>query len=133
MSNPVSAFARYSQETKTSTQNDAVLPASRKRKRVSMTNTNGHTTENQPNKNRSKSLQQPLPAIPETNGQSKTIEQPSTLKKAKNSGTKFLSPAYPTPYPQRRVIVPEPRQSQTEKELPEESDESVDDEDDDQV
>ncbi|CAF3450603.1 unnamed protein product [Rotaria sp. Silwood1] len=131
MSGPISAFARYSEEVSLSPQNDSVLPASRKRKRVSMANTNGHLKENQTKKNRSKSLQPALP-VSETNGQSKIIEQPSTTKKIKNSETKFLSPAYPTPYPQRRVLVSGPRHSQIDKPTLEENSETNEDEDEDE-
>ncbi|CAF1469355.1 unnamed protein product [Rotaria magnacalcarata] len=130
MSGLTSAFARYSEEVTASPLTDTVLSASRKRKRVSMTTSNGHSNGNQTNKTRSKSLE-PLLPIPETNGQSKIIEEPSTVKKIKNSEKKNLSPVYPTPYPQRRVVVSESRQSQIEKATSEESDE--DDEDDDDV
>lgn len=100
----MSAFAHYSQEA-TPAQVNSVMPASRKRKRVSMANTNGHLDENKNKKNRSKSLQ------PQTNGQSNVVEQPTTNKKSKILDGKFLSPAYPTPYPQRRVFVTAPRNS----------------------
>ncbi|CAF1477233.1 unnamed protein product [Adineta steineri] len=132
MSGPMSAFARYSQEENSSSppQTNSVLPASRKRKRVSVINTNGHSKENQPNKNRSKSLQ-PLIAISETNGQTHRIEQPpNTIKKLKNFEKKFLSPAYPTPYPQRQVIVSESHQSSSDRsDEMDEDDEDDDDED----
>jgi hypothetical protein len=129
MSGPMSAFARYSEEGASSPpQNDSVLPASRKRKRVSTTNTNGHSKENQTNKNRSKSLQ-PLVSVSQTNGQSHIIEQPSTIKKPKNAEKKFLSPAYPTPYPQRQVIISESHHSPIDKPSSEENDET-DEEDD---
>ncbi|CAF0829461.1 unnamed protein product [Rotaria sordida] len=130
MSGPVSAFAQYSEEISSSPQNDSVLSASRKRKRVSMANTNGHLKDKKTNKNRSKSLQ-PVLSISETNGQSKIIEQLNTTKKSKNSETKFLSPAYPTPYPQRRVIVSGPRHSQIDKPTLEENGETDEDEDED--
>ncbi|CAF2486897.1 unnamed protein product [Rotaria sp. Silwood2] len=130
MSGPISAFARYSEEVSSSPQNDSVLPASRKRKRISMANTNGHSMENQKNKNRSKSLQ-PVLTVPETNGQSKVIEQPSTTKKSTNSEIKFLSPAYPTPCPQRHVIVSGSRRSQIDKSTLEKNGETDEDEDED--
>jgi hypothetical protein len=129
MSGPTSAFARYAEETSSPPQTDSVLPASRKRKRVSMTNANGHSKENQTNKNRSKSL---LPSVPisQTNGHSHVVEQPSTTKKLKAFEKKFLSPAYPTPYPPRRVIVSESRQSPLEKASVEENDETDEDNED---
>lgn len=128
MPGPVSAFARYSQEVAAPAQTDTVLPASRKRKRMSMATTNGHSDESPPSKNRSKSLQ-PLVSISETNGQSRIIEQPCTIKKTKTSETKFLSPAYPTPYPQRHVTVSGARHSHIEKPTLEEKDETADDDD----
>lgn len=128
MSTPMSAFARYAQEEPSSPQNDSVLPASRKRKRVSIANTNGHSKENQPNKNRSKSLQ-PSTSNSQTNGQTHLVEKLNTNKKLKVNEKKFLSPAYPTPYPQRRVIVSESQQSpvEEEEESPDESDEDEED------
>jgi hypothetical protein len=129
MSGPISAFARYSQEISSPAQTDSVLPASRKRKRVSVINTNGHSKENGRNKNRSKSLQ-PLVPVPQTNGQSHTTEQPSTTKKLKKIENKFLSPAYPTPYPQRRVIVSESRHSPINKPTLDENDDDDDDDED---
>jgi hypothetical protein len=134
MSAPISAFARYSQEAPSPPQTDSVLPASRKRKRESMTNTNGHSKENQTNKNRSKSLLQPLVPISQTNGQSHIIEQLNTNKKPKKIEKKNLSPAYPTPYPQRRVIASESHHSPYDKQSSEENDETdEDDEDEDEL
>jgi lysine-specific demethylase/histidyl-hydroxylase NO66 len=133
MSTPISAFARYSQEASSPPplpQTDSVLSASRKRKRVSVANTNGHSQENQINKNRSKSLQPSVPTA-HTNGQSHVIEQPSTTKKAKILEKKFLSPAYPTPHPQRRVIVSASRPSPFDEPSSEENDE-MDEEDEDE-
>jgi hypothetical protein len=129
MSGPISAFARYSQEAPSPPQTDSVLPASRKRKRVSIANTNGHSKENQTNKNRSKSLQ-PVISVSQTNGQSRIIEQPSTTKKPKNFEKKTLSPAYPTPYSQRHVIVSESRHSPIDKPTLEENNEIDEDEED---
>ena len=128
----MSAFARYAEEISSPPsppQNNSVLPASRKRKRASMTNTNGHSKENSINKNRSKSL---LPSIPNshTNGQSHVVEQPSTTKKSKVVEKKFLSPAYPTPYPPRRVIVSESRRSPLEEEIIEDNDDETDEDED---
>ncbi|CAF4618631.1 unnamed protein product, partial [Rotaria magnacalcarata] len=57
MSGLTSAFARYSEEVTASPLTDTVLSASRKRKRVSMTTSNGHSNGNQTNKTRSKSLE----------------------------------------------------------------------------
>jgi hypothetical protein len=113
MSGPMSAFARYSDEASSPPQTDSVLPASRKRKRVSMVNTNGHSKENSTNKNRSKSH---------------TIEQTSTTKKPKNLEKKFLSPAYPTPYPQRRVVISESHRSPVDEPALEENGETDEDE-----
>jgi hypothetical protein len=127
MSGPMSAFARYSDEASSPPQTDSVLPASRKRKRVSMVNTNGHSKENSTNKNRSKSLQPSLP-VSQTNGQSHTIEQTSTTKKPKNLEKKFLSPAYPTPYPQRRVVISESHRSPVDEPALEENGETDEDE-----
>jgi hypothetical protein len=130
MSGSISAFARYSRESPSSPPEvNSVLPASRKRKRVSIANTNGHSPENQTKKNRSKSLQPSVP-IAQTNGQSHLAEQPSTNKKQKNVEKKFLSPVYPTPHPQRRVLVSAPRLSLMDKPTVEESDEDENDEDD---
>lgn len=132
MSGPISAFARYSEQaTATSPpQTDAVLSASRKRKRVSMTNGNGHSKENAAHRNnRSKSLL-PLVSNSRTNGQSQSIvEQPSTMKKTKVVENKFLSPVYPTPHLQRRVILSESRSSPLKKTLVQEAEESDDDND----
>jgi hypothetical protein len=146
MSGPISAFARYSQEVSSPPQTDSVLPASRKRKRASMANTNGHSKQNPTNKNRSKSLQ-PLIPVSQTNGQSRTTEQPSTIKKPKIVEKKFLSPiyptpdpqkktkhflspVYPTPYPQRHVIVSESRHSPLDKPSSEENGETDEDDED---
>lgn len=122
MSAAMSAFARYAQEAPSDSpsspaQTSSVLPASRKRKRASMTNvSNGHEKETQKKKNRSKSLL-PLLPIAQNNGEVQTKPQPtpSTTKKSKAVEKKFLSPAYPTPFPARRVIVSEPRLSATEE------------------
>lgn len=123
MSAPVSAFARYAQETSSSPETNSVLPASRKRKRASMNHVNnghvqGPVQGTQTKKNRSKSLM-PLLPIAQNNGQlqttQKSVAPPSTNKKAKPMEKKFLSPAYPTPFPQRRVIVSESRLSSTEE------------------
>ena len=139
MSAPTSAFARYAQEGPSSpSQTDSVLPASRKRKRASMTHaTNGHEKETQKKKNRSKSLL-PLLPIAQNNGQIQTNRQPaaapqpppSTSKKSKPAEKKFLSPAYPTPFPARRVVVSESRLSTPEEN--DQEDESADDDEDDE-
>ena len=122
MSGPMSAFARYAQEPSSppSPQMDSVLPASRKRKRVSMAQTNGHSKENQPKKNRSKSLQ-PSQPISLNNGQAAVLPQPPSNKKAKQLAKKILSPAYPTPFPPRRVIVSESPRSSMSKSSAEEN------------
>ena len=130
----MSAFARYAQEASSPPSPpsmDSVLPASRKRKRVSVVASNGHLQENQTKKNRSQSLQ-PLIAASRTNGQSHAIEPPTTLKKGNNFHGKFLSPAYPTPSAPRRVVVSDSHSSPTRK-LPieEEGEEETDDDDDD--
>lgn len=124
----MSAFARYSEQAPASPpQTDSVLSASRKRKRVSMTNSNGHSKENVAHRNRSKSLL-PVVSNSRTNGQSQpVVEQPSTMKKAKVVDNKFLSPVYPTPHLQRRVIVSESRSSPFEKAPVEEDEESEED------
>ena len=124
----MSAFARYSEQAPASPpQTDSVLSASRKRKRVSMTNSNGHSKENAADRNRSKSLL-PLVSNSRTNGQPQpVVEQPSTIKKAKVVDNKFLSPVYPTPHLQRRVIVSESRSSPFEKAPVEEDEESGED------
>ena len=143
MSGPISAFARYSQEAPSSPpQTNSVLPASRKRKRVSAIDTNGHSKDNQPNKNRSKSLLPTMPT-PHANGKSHlSAEHPNTMKKSRNIEKKFLSPAYPTPHPQRRVILTESSQTRknqaalqeaNEMEEEEEDDDDDDDDDDDEV
>ena len=129
MSAPMSAFARYAQEEPPSpSQTDSVLPASRKRKRVSVANNNnGHAKENQTNKNRAKSLQ-PVSLIPKTNGQTPILSQPpSTTKKSKLIENKFLSPAYPTPHPQRRVVVSEKPAEEEEDDEDEEDEDETDD------
>ncbi|UJR36973.1 hypothetical protein I4U23_029681 [Adineta vaga] len=127
MSGPISAFARYSEEAPSPPQTNSVLPASRKRKRMSSINTNGHSKENQVNKNRSKSLQPTIPVI-QTNGESHVSEEASTTKKPKNIEKKFLSPAYPTPHPHRRVIITDsPRTRKNKLIVEEEEEEEVDD------
>ncbi|CAF1551321.1 unnamed protein product, partial [Adineta ricciae] len=139
MSGPLSAFARYSQEAPPSPpQTNSVLPASRKRKRVSAIDTNGHSKDKQPNKNRSTSL---LPTMPTSHANGKShlsVEHPNTMKKSRNIEKKFLSPAYPTPHPQRRVILTESSQTRKNKaalqeanEMEEEEEEDDDDDDDD--
>jgi hypothetical protein len=108
----MSAFARYSQEATSalSPQLNSVLPASRKRKRVSNAHVNDHTKSNHTKKNRSKSLQ-PLRPISENNGHAHVKEPAHTIRKVKQFETKFLSPAYPTPCLSRRVILAESRAS----------------------
>ena len=129
MSSLVSAFARYSQEFSSTPQTDSILSPSRKRKRtrVSMINSNGHSKEIQQNKNRSMSLQ-PLVSVSQVNGQSNTNKQSSTNRKEKHSGTKFLSSAFPTPYPQRRVIISKSCHSQIHKSKTDKTNEDEEDE-----
>lgn len=130
----MSAFARYSQEQQSSisAQTDSVLPASRKRKRASVAPTNGHSKENMMKSNRSKSML-PIMPISVNNGQRSVIEQPSTVKKLKQQEKKVLSPSYPTPYPQRRVIVSESHTSSPEKSSVKKQQKAKEEEEDEQV
>jgi hypothetical protein len=72
-------------------------------------------------------------SVSHTNGQSHTVEQTSTTKKPKNLEKKFLSPVYPTPYPQRRVVVSETRRSPIDGPTLEEENDETDEDEEDQV